>query len=81
MLVLNIDHTQYRLVGDRGGLHTGRRVAHGATTGEPVLLVLWSDVATGTAIRLTSRSATALIHRSGRQTTPNATSSSGADPG
>jgi hypothetical protein len=64
VLVLNIDHIQYRMVGDRGGLHTGRRVAHGATSGEPVLLVLWSDVATGTGIRLTSRSATALVHRS-----------------
>jgi hypothetical protein len=64
VLVLNIDHAQYRLIGDRGGLHTGRRVTHTTAHGEPVLLVLWSDVATGTGIRLTSRSATALIHRS-----------------
>jgi hypothetical protein len=64
VLVLNIDHAQYRLVGDRSGLHTGRRVTRGATTGEPVLFALWSDVATGTGIRLTSRSATALIRRS-----------------
>jgi hypothetical protein len=67
VLVLNIDHAQYRLIGDRGGLHTGRRVTHAAAAGEPVLLVLWSDVATGTGIRLTSRSATALIHRSAAQ--------------
>jgi hypothetical protein len=66
VLVLNIDRIQYRLVGDRSGLHTGRRVAPGAPTGEPVLLVLWSDVATGTGVRLTSRSATALSYRSGR---------------
>jgi hypothetical protein len=64
VLVLTIDHAQYRLVGDRGGLHTGRRVVRAAASGEPVLLVLWSDVATGTGIRLTSRSATALLHRS-----------------
>ena len=65
VLVLNIDGTQHRLVGDRSGLHTGRRVAHGATTGEPVLLALWSDLATGTGVRVTNRSATALTHRSG----------------
>jgi hypothetical protein len=65
LLVLNIDRIQYRLVGDRSGLHTGRRVVPGAATGEPVLLVLWSDVATGTAVRMTSRSATGLTHRSG----------------
>ena len=70
VLVLNIDRIQYRLIGDRSGLHTGRRVAPGATTGEPVLLVLWSDVATGTAVRLTSRSATALTHRSGGDMPP-----------
>ena len=64
VLVLNIDDTQYRLVGDRHGLHTGRRVANGATTGEPVLLALWSDVATGTGVRVTDRSATALTRRS-----------------
>ena len=60
LLVLNIDRTQYRLVGDRSGLHSGRRVASGATTGEPVILALWSDVATGTGVRVTSRSATVL---------------------
>jgi hypothetical protein len=65
LLVLNIDSIQYRLVGDRGGLHAGRRVVPGATTGEPVLLVLWSDVATGAGVRVTSRSAAALAHRSG----------------
>ena len=65
VLVLHIDGIQYRLVGDRSGLHTGRRVAHGATIGEPVLLALWSDVATGTGVRVTNRSATALTHRSG----------------
>jgi hypothetical protein len=65
LLVLNLDRIQYRLVGDRSGLHTGRRAVPGAVTGEPVLLVLWSDVATGTAVRVTSRSATALTHRSG----------------
>jgi len=69
VLVLNIDHAQYRLIGDRGGLHTGRRVTRTAAPGEPVLLVLWSDVATGTGIRLTSRSATALIHRSATEYT------------
>jgi hypothetical protein len=67
VLVLNIDRAQYRLIGDRSGLHTGRRMTHTAASGEPVLLVLWSDVATGTGIRLTSRSATALIHRSAAQ--------------
>ena len=79
LLVLNLDRIQYRLIGDRSGLHTGRRVAPGgsggvppssntvpgAATGEPVLLVLWSDVATDTAVRVTSRSATALTHRGG----------------
>jgi hypothetical protein len=65
LLVLDIDRIQYRLVGDRGGLHTGRRVVPGGVTGEPVLLVLWSDAATGTAVRVTSRTATALSHRSG----------------
>jgi hypothetical protein len=64
VLVLNVDDAQYRLVGDRAGLHTGRRVARGRPTGEPVLLGLWSDVATDTAIRLTNRSATALWRRS-----------------
>ena len=65
VLVLHIDGIQYRLVGDRSGLHTGRRIAHGSTTGEPVLLALWSDVATGTGVRVTNRSATALTHRLG----------------
>jgi len=32
-----------------------------------VLLVLWSDVATATGVRVTSRSATALTHRSGER--------------
>jgi hypothetical protein len=63
LLVLDIDRAQYRLVGDRSGLHTGRRVVSGTTTGEPVLLVLWSDVATGAGVRVTSRSATALTYR------------------
>ncbi len=64
LLILDLDRSQYRLIGDRAGLHTGRRVAPGAKTGEPVLLVLWSDVATSIGVRLTSRSATALSHRS-----------------
>jgi hypothetical protein len=64
LLVLNIDRIQYRLVGDRTGLHTGRRVVPGAAAGEPVLLVLWSDAATGTGVRVTSRTATALTPHS-----------------
>ena len=44
LLVLNMDRIQYRLVGDQSGLHTGRRVAAGAASGEPVLLVLLSLV-------------------------------------
>jgi hypothetical protein len=65
LLVLNLDRIQYRLVGDRSGLHTGRRVVPGGLAGEPVLLVLWSDVVTSAGVRLTSRSATVLADRSG----------------
>ncbi len=64
VLVLYLDRTQHRLVGQRSGLHIGRRVVHGSRTGEPVFLGLWSDRATATALRLTSRSATALRRRS-----------------
>jgi hypothetical protein len=35
VLVLNIDRIQYRLVGDRSGLHTGRRTAPGGSGGVP----------------------------------------------
>ena len=56
ILVLNLDRTQYRIVGNRKGLHGGRRVAHGSTVGEPVLLGIWSEAATGTGVRLTGTS-------------------------
>lgn len=65
VLVLHLDRAQYRLVGQRSGLHTGRRVVHGVRTGEPVFLGLWSDQAARTAVRLTGRSATALHGRPG----------------
>ena len=65
VLVLSLDGAQYRLVGQRSGLHTGRRVVPGARAGEPVFLGLWSDQAAGTAVRLTGRSATALHGRPG----------------
>ena len=56
ILVLNLDRTQYRIVGNRKGLHAGRRVAHGSTVGEPVLLGIWSETTTGTGVRLTGTS-------------------------
>ena len=81
VLVLNIDHTQYRLVGDRGGLHTGRRVAHGV-----------DDRRAGAARSLVGRGHRhrhpvdqPLGHRARppvrRRVTENATSSSGAGRG
>jgi hypothetical protein len=59
VLVLNLDRTQYRIVGNREGLHAGRRVAHGSSVGEPVLLGLWSETMTGTGVRLTGTSISA----------------------
>ena len=56
ILVLNLDRTQYRIVGNRKGLHAGRRVVHGSTVGEPVLLGIWSETATGSGVRLTGTS-------------------------
>jgi hypothetical protein len=67
LLVLYLDRHQYRFVGQRQGLHIGRRVAHGSPSGEPVFLGLWSDSATGTAVRVAGRVATALWGRSGRE--------------
>ena len=67
LLVLYLDRVQYRILGQRSGLHLGRRVAHGSIHGEPVFLGLWSDAATGTAVRVTGRAATALHGRSGRE--------------
>jgi hypothetical protein len=58
ILVLNLDRTQYRIVGSRKGLHAGRRIAHGSTVGEPVLLGIWSEIVTGTGVRLTGTSIT-----------------------
>ena len=46
----------YRIVGNRKGLHAGRRVVHGSTVGEPVLLGIWSETATGSCVRLTGTS-------------------------
>lgn len=63
VLVLYVDQAQYRVIGQRSGLHTGRRVVHGGRAGAPTFLALWSDLATGTAVRLTARSATALHGR------------------
>ena len=67
LLVLYLDGMQCRLVGQRSGLHVGRRVAHGSARGEPVFLGLWSDTVTGTAIRTSGLVATALHRRSGRE--------------
>lgn len=65
VLVLYLDRDQYRLVGQRSGLHAGRRVVHGARAGAPVFLGLWSDQAAGTAVRVSGRSTTALRGRPG----------------
>ena len=67
LLVLYLDGVQYRILGQRSGLHLGRRMAHGSVHGEPVFLGLWSDTATGTAVRVTTRAATSLRRRSGRE--------------
>lgn len=67
LLVLYLDGVQYRLVGRRSGLHVGRRVAYGSAHGEPVFLGLWSDTATGTAVRVTGGAVSALHGRSGRE--------------
>ena len=67
LLVLYLDGVQYRILGQRSGLHLGRRMAHGSVHGEPVFLGLWSDTATGTAVRVTARAATSLRGRSGRE--------------
>ena len=67
LLVLYLDGFQYRIVGQRSGLHLGRRVAHGAAVGEPVLLGLWSDNPTGTAVRLASSASTGLRGRPGSE--------------
>jgi hypothetical protein len=67
LLVLYVDRLQYRFIGQRHGLHVGRRVPHGSPRGEPVFLGLWSDTATGTAVRVAGRTATALRGRSGRE--------------
>jgi hypothetical protein len=66
LLVLYLDRLQYRIVGQRHGLHLGRRVAHGSPIGEPVFLGLWSDTATGTAVRVAGNAAAGLRERSGR---------------
>ncbi len=60
LLVLYLDRAQYRIVGQRSGLHIGRRVAHGSASGEPVFLGLWSDSPTGTAVRVAGRTCTGL---------------------
>jgi hypothetical protein len=60
VLVLYLDRVQYRIIGQRSGLHLGRRVVHGSEHGEPVFLGLWSDSATGTAVRVAGRAATGL---------------------
>jgi hypothetical protein len=65
LLVLYLDRFQYRILGQRSGLHLGRRVAHGSRTGEPVFLALWSDSATGTAVRVAGPAATGLRKRPG----------------
>ncbi len=66
LLVLYLDRVQYRIIGQRSGLHIGRRVAHGAPSGEPVFLGLWSDTATSTAVRVAGSTAAGLRGRSGR---------------
>jgi hypothetical protein len=66
-LVLYLDRIQYRILGQRPGLHLGRRVTGGSTVGEPVFLGLWSDAATTTALRMAGPSATALRARAGRE--------------
>jgi hypothetical protein len=66
LLVLYLDRLQYRIVGQRHGLHLGRRVAHGSPIGEPVFLGLWSDTATDTAVRVAGNAAAGLRGRSGR---------------
>ena len=65
--MLYLDRVQYRILGQRSGLHLGRRLSHGSVQGEPVFLGLWSDAATGTAVRVTGRAVTALHGRSGRE--------------
>ena len=64
VLVIYLDRAQYRILGQRSGLHRGRRVAHGSASGEPVFLGLWSDTPTGTAVRVAGRTATGLRNRS-----------------
>jgi hypothetical protein len=66
LLVLYLDRVQYRIIGQRHGLHLGRRVAHGSASGEPIFLGLWSDTATGTAVRVAGNVAAGLRGRSGR---------------
>jgi len=67
VLVLDLDRVQHRILGQRSGLHLGRRVVHGASSGEPVFLGLWSDTVTGTAVRVAGRTATGLRCRAGSE--------------
>jgi hypothetical protein len=67
LLVLYLDRVQYRILGQRPGLHPGRRVSAGSTSGEPVFLGLWSDAATTTAVRAAGRGATGLRGSAGRE--------------
>ena len=67
VLVLYLDQVQYRILGQRSGLHLGRRVAYGSVIGEPVFLGLWSDIATGTAVRVAGRASAGLQSRTGTE--------------
>jgi hypothetical protein len=67
LLVLYLDRVQYRILGQRSGLHLGRRVTGGSTGGEPTFLGLWSDAATTTAVRVAGPAVTGLRARTGRE--------------